>query len=538
MNEPLRLCITDDVSVIVEGIRTQVAWDKHGIIIAGTAEDGEQAARLIEDVKPDIVITDIRMPKLDGLEVARIAMLCNSGCKVVILTGFSDFEYAQQAVKYGAFDFLIKPAPIEQIEAAVLKAKELIIAERSIHQHMKDMERKLKESMPLLKQEYTHLLLRHRSTEANALKYWDFIETNVQSDNVIVMVMELDRFEDMSLEMSIHEAELVRFSVQNISEETILAQTKGFVFRDGHQRFIAVMNVLKEEEAVQLAERCRANIAAYTRYTVSVGLGRLAASICGLPDSYRQAAIALSYYFYYGGNSVVVYNDMEDNSSRSPRYSYDKEHDFMMSLRSGNKDRSFQALEGIFEELMSQSPLPEPEYARSVYYELGSLMIRVFLEKLPYSDVGDLERKLTERGLHDRSSILEMKEQLKMIGEIGCSRLGSKMEKEANRVVDKAIQYIRDRLSSDFSLGDCANQVHLSTSYFSNVFSKTVGMTFVQFVTHERMERAKTLLLTGIQVQNTALEVGYEDRRYFSELFKKHTGRTPTEFQREFGKTI
>jgi two-component system response regulator YesN len=169
----------------------------------------------------------------------------------------------------------------------------------------------------------------------------------------------------------------------------------------------------------------------------------------------------------------------------------------------------------------------------SVCYELAFMMLRVLLEKLPYEQVRGLERRIRE----NKAAEPTMQELRQLLGDIcrkGCKWIEMQRTSESEQIVRQSMQYIRDNLKQPLTVEQCAKQANLSAGYFSNVFKKVVGMTVQQFITQERIERAKQMLIEDYQVQEISDALSYEHRRYFSEVFKKVTGMTPSEFRQAY----
>jgi two-component system response regulator YesN len=534
MTAPVTLCVIDDMKSVTDGIACQIPWADYGVKVAGAACDGEEGLRLIRESKPDIVLTDIRMPNLDGIEMMSRLKAGSYAGKVIFFSGYTDFEYAQQALRLGAFDYITKPFSMKQIVDIVLKAKEAIEAELAEQTRVLEMKRRVQESLPVLRQEFFHLLLHHRSSVQSVQQRWEFLQIGFKPTDLAVMVIEIDQMAERSRSLPIEEVELIRFSLQNIVEETIASCMSGLLFRESMSRFVVVYQCPGSVQENRLAEKCRENIARYTKFTVSIGQSRKAKDVSELPDAYREAVFALSYQFYAGGNVVLLYDDVAGKDSPLPRYSKEKEQELAMWLRSGNATNSAETLEDMFRELASGPALPEPMVLMSVYSELASFVIRILLEKVPYSDLQALERKLRDKQALPSVPLKELQQLLLDIVREGCRHIKSRQHSETQQAINEAIRYIRSRLHTDLTVNECARHVHLSSNYFVNLFKKVTGMTFVQFLTQERMEKAKTMLLEGKQIQDIAAEIGYEDRRYFSEVFKKTTGMTPSEYKQTY----
>jgi two-component system response regulator YesN len=525
--------VIDDIPTVVRGLTTSVDWEAEGIVVAGTATNGEEGMAMIREAKPDIVLTDIRMPFMDGIEMMKIILREFPWIKLIFLSGYTDFEYAQEAVRLGAFDFIVKPFTKVQVSEAVRKAKTAIERERSQAEQLLHMEQKLRESMPYLRQEYMRLLIRYGSPQHKLRQQWDFFGIDMDDEGFLIMVAEIDFFADRTTDLPVSEVELIRFAVHNILEETILSHTKGSVFRENVNQFVIVANLPVGVDAEELAEMCRENVSRYTYQTVSVGIGLAVEEPWGLSASYGQAMAALAYTFYTGGNSVYRYTKEEERRSGMPRYSYEKEKELLYCLRSANTDKAEEQLEAIWDEWTNGAARPEPELMRTLCHELAHSMHRVFVERETEPEIEELERKLADMN-RNPSSFEELRRQMKDYCRQGCSYLQKRQFSEARNLVDQAVEFIERNLQRNLTVSDCAKSVHLSPSYFSNLFKKEIGMTLAQYIIAKRMEKAKVFLLEGMQVQDVAVSLGYEDRPYFSELFKRHTGMTPTEFRAHY----
>ncbi|WP_136605659.1 response regulator [Paenibacillus dokdonensis] len=531
-HEPVSLCIIDDIKSVVDGL-TAMNWDEQGIRVSGASSNGEEGLKLINGLRPDLVITDIRMPRMDGLSMLRAVLEENRSCKVILISGYADFEYAQQAVQLGAFDFVVKPFSEEDIMSTVLRAKTEIMEERSKRLSLRDMENKLRASMPILRQEYFTLLVSHRTSWEEASKRWDFLNIELKPHGFVVMLIEIDRFQEQVAEQSIREMELIRFSLLNIMQESLADYARSVVFRASRDRYLVVLNDIGGSgpfSPIEIAELCCRNIDRYTKFTVSVGVGGRVEEISELPDSYRQAQRALTHHLFTEGNAAINYDDIYQSGSQEP-LALEYKDELLLALRSGNVGRTDAILTAISETLRSLISRQNPDYLLSLYDELAASAIRTFYEMVPYPDIQPLIQKFRMVQGKAGLSLASLQRQLRALCSEGAELVRRNSLSEGQRVIYEAIDYIKGRLSQDITVGECAAHVHLSASYFSSLFKKVTGMTVTQYTTSERIQKAKLLLVEGAQVQEVAAAVGYEERRYFSEMFKKITGQTPSEFR-------
>lgn len=525
----VKLCIIDDIPAVVRGLSERIDWKAHGIEVVATASEGQQGLERIHEHRPDIVVTDIRMPFMDGLDMMRHVLDERPEVKVIFMSGHTDFNYAQEAVRLGAFDFILKPFTPTQVIESVTRAAEEVRERRSRSVKMRDMEQKLRESLPYLRQEHMRLLIRYGPGQRDPLDQWTFLGIGLKPENFCVMVAEMDFFAEQTASLPAGEVELIRFAIQNVLEETLDGCTQSMVFRDTLSRLVLVLNTREGLDVQQLAERCRENVLAHTRRSISIGVGGEVREPSRLSIAHSQALSALGHTFFTGGNSVYRFSELDLLNSDVPRYSYEKEKELLYCLRSANFDKAAEKLDEIWAEWLSICAHPAPEPIKTLCMELAHSVQRTLAEKLTENECRTLDAEWN--AIAHAASFEEMQRRIRAFCLQGCSMLRQRQVGDAQVLVERVQAYIEERLQEHLSVTACAKAVHLSPSYFSNLFKKETGMTLAQYIINRRMEKAKEMVLEGRQVQDIAISLGYEDRPYFTELFKKHTGRTPTEFR-------
>ncbi|MBB3111510.1 two-component system response regulator YesN [Paenibacillus phyllosphaerae] len=530
----LKLVVIDDIRSVVDMITKKIPWQNYGIEIAGSATNGEEGLALVEALKPELVLTDVRMPKMDGLEMTRRIAELAPGCKVVILSAYTDFEYAQKALQYGAVDYVKKPFAIGDLVNVIQKARELWLGEQSERDKLRTMEQAVKESLPALRQQYLSLLINHPTDIQDTRQWWGFLELAPLGPPFAVMVIQIDQLTDRYGSQGVRELELARFALQNIVEETLQAHAKAIVFREAFNRYVCLVEIGSLTiPLLDLADHCCANIASYTKFTISVGIGEETPEWRGLPRSYQQALSALSYHFYTGGNGAFRYSP-PDNQGEMWMYSAESEQEFLFAFRSGNLAKCTAWLQAVFAEMGAAHTLPAPSDVEHLFRGLALRMFRIMLEKFSRPALEAFERRMDASRLAGSMELTDYRSWLIALCEAGCGLMERERSSESQRIIYRSMDYIKSNLHLDLTLELCARAVNLSWGYYSNLFKKVTGTTFQQYVTQLRIERAKELLLADYQVQEIAQQLGYEHRRYFSEVFKKQTGLTPTEFKESF----
>ncbi len=530
MHESYTICIIDDMEDAVESLVKNIAWSDYQIRVCGTATNGKDGLAFALEAKPDIVLTDIRMPQMDGLEMVECMLREMPQCKVVIMSGFSDFAYAQKAMRMGALDYLTKPLTPQEVGTTMSKIVEQLRTERELQDQTVRLEQKFNESMPLRKYEQLNLLIRYETTREAAEGRWRRLDLELGTGRFAVMVAEIDNWPLSGDQISIQEAEMVRFATQNIWEETVRTEAEGIVFPDAYtNRLVSIINYTDELNLEHIGEQARVNIQHHSKNTVSIGVSPIV-TIENLPLAYNQALTALSFNFYTGGNSVYCFTDHLFGGKSAVRCESEKEKELLLSLRAGNHEKMALNMNEIVDHFCDSEPSLAPNEIISRINELIVLIKRELQDAVPHHHLAVINEEFGQINRSPIVTIHQMKQLLSHICRFSCDLIHKEQESETTRLINVASQYIDENLGESLTIGDYAAHVHLSTSYFASLFKKTKGITVHQYVIREKINLAKKMLLQDRKVQEIASELGFEDRRYFTEVFKKLTGVTPTQF--------
>lgn len=301
-----KIMIVDDDDIIRRGLSEGFPWDRHGFELAGVAADGEEALDLMAERPPDIVVSDIKMPFMDGLELTKRVKLEYPRMKVILLTGYEEFEYAKEALRLKAFDYLIKPVMQSQLLDKIRLAAEELEREEAIR-------RQLQEGLPLIRQKVLRSLVLGTRRTGNADQDVGLLQFPFRGGIFLVMVLVADERYDAEVKERFPEAETLKFCIANIAEE--LLNGSGVVFEYGSDRQLVLIynGPETDREAVTdmasgLAESIRDNVRAYLKTTVTIGLGTPQAGMERIAVSYKEALAAAECRHIFDKDKVLRFD--------------------------------------------------------------------------------------------------------------------------------------------------------------------------------------------------------------------------------------
>lgn len=510
-----------------------IDWKAHGYVICGEADDGELSFPMIKSLKPDIVITDVDMPYVGGLELGKLIKKDMPEVEVIILTENNEFEYAKEAVNAGFFGYLLKPVSEEElfgiIDSAALeienKHKERKLQEEYIKRHEDDV---YNEKLDLFKCMFT-------ASKPVA----DIIETAGELGITLSSMWYSVSFIYLKHTGGVNEA--IGGAVNIMGTDIgclvfdIYFDIKAIVFRADSKEELDNMqddffgkfkNFMKE----------------YSHVRYYGGVGTPTGRISELPESVRKAEQALAHSYIIGDNLILnsedarqsVYLKREESSIRdiNPR-EIDRSY-ILEFLRFGNQDKTEEFVYELFDSLGEDSMelnIFRQYVLVSIYFCVGDFLEGIKLDR------NDIEPPDTAADtMRSRDNVT--KYVIKIINH------ALKLKEEAsggkyNDIVNEAMRYIEKNYSDEkLSLNLLASHVNFSPNHLSMIFSQQTGHTFIKYLTDFRMNKAKELLMyTSKRSSEISMEVGYKDPHYFSYLFKKTQGMTPTQYRGGFSGT-
>ncbi|MBT2288421.1 response regulator [Paenibacillus albidus] len=528
---PIRVLLADDEPIIIRGLKKLIAWDSLGLNIVGEARDGKELKQLIDSSDPDLIISDISMPGFTGIDIIRDIQESGRPIKVVFISAYQEFEYARQAIQYGALDYLVKPVNTSQLEQVLSKAVATIREESEGERNKLMLNHYEQKNRSVTIEELLEQL-----TDGNRSRAAQFIRMAGRADTefVTVCVAEMDEYDGQSFHWEECERKLVAFALSNIIKETVEARGKGFVFRKG-ERFGILLQHNAPGEPLQLMQDLHGKINAFLKLQVSVGIGRSEHDIGHIDESYATALKALTRRYFAGLNQVYVFSAESQGPGECAQECLKVlQEQLNETLKSLDTDRLPPLLQRILETVKQQAEGSRGKAVSSVY--------NVILQ---------LEQEFADYGIEARIQDGSPQPLLEMLHEAPTfERLGFELEQAVNRMAELLAGKIKGRENAQLSqvkahveqyyadnitLESVSARVYMNPYYFSSFFKKHTGQNFKNYVTEVRMRHALRLLLeSDLMVYEIADRVGYNNARHFSDMFKRKFGKLPQEYKQSY----
>lgn len=531
-----KLLVVDDEERVRRGLQVSVDWDELDIEIIGEAEDGKEALAIVKKEKPDIIITDIYMPEMDGLQLMKKALEIIPNTKIIILSGYEEFKIARTAIRNKAFDYLLKPVKVEDMVRVIEKAKQKIEYELSRLENEKRIKKQLQESLPVLKERYLDYLLTGRISLKKLKKKYKYLDFNLEDNNFVVMVFVLEGYichdEDESSQIK-----KIKFKI--MLENIINEKFKTEVLEGYPHKFISIINYNPVEEKEDIVEelhyigkRIQNIIDENTDKTISLGIGRLYKEAKYISDSYQEALEALEYRLFRGKNQIIYIEDVDVTRAHLIRsYPFDDESEIVMALKIGDIENIEQYIKRFFEHYKEKKCFSPSQLKRACLQLIYNILRKLVEWNIDF-DFNITNKESLEVVIDKMNSFEELEQFLiKRVSKIATT-INERKINQNQCYIKKAIKYIDKHYKDDITIKDVAQAVYLTPNYFANLFKEETGKTIISYLTEVRIEKAKQLLkTTQLKIYEIAAAVGYQDSKYFGQVFKKQIGITPNDYR-------
>jgi two-component system response regulator YesN len=523
--------IVDDEEHARLGIKTLINWEAYDICIIAEARDGAEALELLAHQHVDILMTDIRMPEVSGLELIKTVNKQYSHIKTIIMSGYNDFDYAKKALKLGVSDYLLKPSRTQEILDIVLKLVHEIKEEIKQHAHIKQLKNGFRESLPLLKERaLCRLVTREDIPYEKLLSKVKLGGLSFPHPYFGLVMIHIDNYLVHQEKYGTSRSELLISGIKNISEETLSEAWFCAVFED-QDVITLILNSDKKEDVSQLLpfiEKLKKNVQQYLNLSISVGISGIDKPLNQLRNAYVRASQALDQTFFLEPGKVINYEKYIANNSTKSTYPVDIEKHIIHSILAGDEYKIEKNIRLFQLFLDKERHLKDQilKFTFNLYFSLYHLCIERNLDinEIFRQDFKYINQKLA------KSNIENIYEELLGTALLIVKQLNEK--KNTNKLIESALDYIRQNYDKDISRETVANEVYITPGYLSLLFKQKLNMSFLDFLHKIRIEKACQLLGDpGKRVADIALQVGYNDEKYFFQVFKKYMRMTPKQFR-------
>ena len=498
----------DDERQIREGIRKIIPWEEYGFEICGEASNGVDGLKKVEQLCPQAVLADIRMPVMDGLEFLEELRKRKLHCETVVLSGFNDYEPVRRAMKLGAVDYLTKPVGRDDIIQAL--------------------------------EDLTERIEMHRADQVEYDKNLELMYNNLLNRMVHNQISSMELRSRMEmLEIKIPEGECRLAVVRGINDAALPDEASIYPFKDDRGYFCLLGSRQerpeKERKFKNYLKKLLAENAGNDNRTVTVALGVRVKTYRSIWQSYDSAIKTLEYQFVFGSDDILDAEDIRAYFSEQDNRLRIDGKKFRELMAKEDEDGVREYVKYIFQEYKSKTAVTDTFLLKNCALELVILSCQA-LDGLAFTEAGNIYR-LKAEAMQNIENARTLEEMLQIILE-HTDRVFDRMQKSRNktysRFVADAIRHIHsDYADKELSLQTLGNLMHVNAAYLGRIFKKETGSSFTDYLNHIRIEKAKNLLTeTNYKGSELCEKVGFSNYNYFYIVFKKLTGVKPTEYRK------
>ncbi len=426
--------LVDDDRIVRKGIMTSISWEEHGIAFTLEARNGQEAWNMLQEHRVDLILSDIKMPVMSGIELARRVRNERPDVEMVLLSGYEDFQYAKEAMAIGVRHYLLKPVLAEKLVLTLTEIREQQHCKRIAEQGERYRNMLINEHKPQMRSKLMYELIGGKTVGDELLQKATALQIPLRGPRYQLAVIELDAVDDAAVPAAAEMEERKFFACLNIAEETMIDWFPGFLSLHKSGRMVLLANISGADTVLDACKAIQANLKRFLKLSVSVGIGEPVDSLESIACSYQSACRALSRKSLQGKNEVIDWTEPIWEAST-------KKHAMQIEPA-----------------LTGHSP----------------------------------------------------------------------------KIVKEAILYMTKNYGQPIGLNEVASQVCVTPAHLSKVFKEEMGVNFIKWLNHLRMEEAKKLLRhTWMKTYEVADRVGYPDYKYFSMMFKRHTGLSPRDYRNQ-----
>ena len=528
----LKIIIADDEKTTRESLKEYVKWDTLGIGNVEIAKNGLIALELAEISKPDILLTDVRMPKMDGIELATKIRELYPDCRIIFISGYSDKEYLKSAIHLKAVSYIEKPLDLAEVEAVVSQAISACIEDEEKKKDTERLKNNLSQSRPFIRQEITLDLIKGNTDRNNLLKKLDdpFLklpETGLF--NVCCIKLNWKSDVDDKTKSNLRHTILELFLSNELFDPA--ANIAGITPEDTIALIVsgtAAESLNSTKLPAAILERLHELSEGY--FSSSMGIGTAVKMMSALAQSYSQALTSLNMQFYTGSNKIYHYGSIFQKDFKPDRNLFANFKDF---LKKDDRKGAADLVSGLTKSVRITAD-QEIDHIKNIYFNLLLLIFEAARDRNLIEPADENEKTYIWQEINGIQSLSELSEYIGSNISAVFSRFDN--SDNINRKAYEIMKYIKENFcNKELSIQSIANNVHFSQTYLCSFFKKSTGMTLNEYITDVRIGKAKELLQDGsTKLYEVAITIGFTDCNYFSTLFKKVVGCSSSEYREKY----
>jgi len=513
--ELYKVLVVEDEDVIRRNIVNFIKRFSTDFEVVGDAENGLRALEIYNENEPDIVITDILMPQMDGIQLIEKLRQDNREIAFIIISGYDEFAYAQSAMRLNVFDYLLKPFLPQQLADVLLKVKESIDRRRNFFNNIKVLQSKLEESMPILRERFFIDLVANQLSFNEILQRSSFLQLDISADFYNVAIVKINASE-VSKSRNITKEELIHFFLFDIVGELFDSNIKTFAFGISDYQLGIIMCGCYEykrqffQNINKSLSKLIETMANYYHVTIFAAVGRIYEDILKLPLSFAEAKEAMTYSFAIEANTLINYYDIFLKKTETYEKPSSILKEIILYTKTGDSDKALKKIENLFEYYKGKAVL-NPNLIKADVIEVV-LAIQRYLEESKGDDTFLYNQNISPyEKIVKADSVSDLKGLLHDFAIMTINEVVHLKEGQSNSFVEKLKSITEENIGNeDFNLDIAASMLYISPNYLRQMFKKVTGETFIEYLTNQRMKKAAELLRdNSLKISDITEQVGY-----------------------------
>ncbi|HZG86588.1 response regulator [Paenibacillus sp.] len=536
----MKILIVDDEEDVRQSIRLLIPWHEYPVTDIFEAADGEEAERIVEREKPEIIFTDLLMPRKSGLQLLEWLESHAPDSKTIVISGHDDFQYVRHTLKYGGSDYLLKPIDRGEIVTAFESAIEAWQREEAERRQTVQQLIEMNRIKPIYWDKQFSSLVSSPSRKSPS-----FDELHKQfglgaRSRARVAVLNADALPELLIEKFGSNMDLLFFILTNVCNELFGVPPSGYAFRHlGKDNEIVLIAWDGTDRFEALASRMHEALRNVLQASFRIGVSLEAAFPEGIADAYKEAKKALRHSDFLSARFPVRVYGEQDEAAQPALFFADYSTAISLAIKSNEPERIEAAVRAWVDAVrqLGAITLEQLDQWRSEYH-----LMKTYLLKETFPDEEDLEFSSSRNGFfplqNDGVLALDVWERDLVASCVAFASVLHRKQRNEQSIIADIKKYIDSRYDQDLSLQSLSEQFFISREYVSRKFKQEYGLNVSDYVESVRIEHAQTLLANeGLSVAEVAEMVGYQDARYFSKVFGKAVGLSPMQYRKRLSAT-